>query len=213
LPDTRNVQGSPERLVFEGPPTLGAGLEQDATIRAAKATDGAALDTAIARPELTIGQASMIEAKIARASAALVREAEAVRQAWRERKALEIATRKNLPLAVVRAQLEHSFGGQLQPSFPLYFDYLGEVSVGEVLADPERYIGATLSDPREPETQGPQKAKLLRGERDGALFIKSFAHGGQYFYLVHNYLSLGILISKTPADQVYTVLTQAFPSA
>ena len=49
-------------------------------------------------------------------------------------------------------------------------------TVADVLADPERFVGATLADPNEGPDDGRCVAKILR-RSDGTLFIHSFAHG------------------------------------
>jgi hypothetical protein len=172
-----------------------------------------ALDTLTACPDLTGAERAIAADKVERAKTAVAAEAKTVRKAWADARAHEIAVRTNKPVHVVRQQLESAFAGRLEPIFLLHFDHLGSVSVAQILADPERYVGATLRDPSEPETQGEQCAKLFRGERDGTLFIKSFAHGGQYFHLVHDYESLAAMIERTPVDTVFDRLTEAFPSA
>ena len=57
------------------------------------------------------------------------------------------------------------------------FDELGQCTVRDVLADPDRYVGETLADPLEGRAYGWNKAKVYRLP-DGQLMIRSFAHGG-----------------------------------
>ena len=52
----------------------------------------------------------------------------------------------------------------------------------DVLADPERFVGATLADPNEGVDYGRCVAKILR-RSDGTLFIHSFAHGRTIYEL------------------------------
>ena len=52
----------------------------------------------------------------------------------------------------------------------LDFDHLGLVKVGDVLADPDRFVGETLCDPLEGAAYGRDKAKVLRA-RDGTLIV------------------------------------------
>jgi hypothetical protein len=50
------------------------------------------------------------------------------------------------------------------------------VTVADVLADPDRFVGATLADPLEGVEYGRCKAKIMR-RADGTLWIHSFAYG------------------------------------
>jgi hypothetical protein len=68
--------------------------------------------------------------------------------------------------------------GILRPDVELPFDdkeFQG-CTVRDVLADPDRFVGATLADPLEGIEYGVCKAKILR-RADGSLWIHSFAHG------------------------------------
>jgi hypothetical protein len=67
--------------------------------------------------------------------------------------------------------------GDHKPSVVLEFDDLGEVDVGAVLSEPERYVGETLADPIEGVAYG-RNCGIVQ-ERDGAISIFSFAHGGR----------------------------------
>ena len=51
-----------------------------------------------------------------------------------------------------------------------------------MLADPERYVGATLADPLEGVDYGTGKAKFMR-RADGTPWIHSFAHGRTVYEL------------------------------
>jgi hypothetical protein len=178
--------GSPERLVFEGPPTLGPGLEQDATLRAAVATEGEALNSRTCM-DLSEAEEAGFRSLVEAAKTAKTKEAEAAKAAWIEERIPPIAAKTGKPVATIRAELERSSAGCLCSDFVLYFDNLGEATVGEVLADPERFINETLSDPHEPEDQGRNCAVLYRGKRDGGLIIFSHAHGGLTYQLEHKF--------------------------
>ena len=52
----------------------------------------------------------------------------------------------------------------LFPDVELEFDHLGIVTVGAVLADPDRYVGETLADPLEGIDYGRCKAMVMRGD-------------------------------------------------
>ena len=59
------------------------------------------------------------------------------------------------------------------------------MSVADVLADPDRFVGETLADPLEGADYGRCKAKVMRAD-DGGLFIHSFAHGRAFYLLRHD---------------------------
>jgi hypothetical protein len=187
--------GSPERLVFEGAPTLGAGLKQDAAMRTAVANEGISLDTLEACPDLSIAEQAQLRFLIDTAKAGKAAEAEAVREAWIEAHAKEIAQRTQKPLEIVKAELRHSFAGYLFPDFTLHFDDLGAKTVRDVLVEPESYQGTTLADPHEPKRRN--HAIVLRGT-DGRLRIRSLAHGGLTYQLAHDRASLEALQATTP---------------
>jgi hypothetical protein len=174
--------GSPERLVFEGPPTLGPGLEQDANLRAAIATEGEALNSRTCA-DLSEAEEARFRFLVETAKAASAKEVETVRAAWIETTARRISEKTKKPMATIRAELQRSYAGFLYPDFVLRFDSLGDVAVGEVLDDPERFINETLADPHEPEDQGRNCAILYRGRHDGLLFVWSHAHGGLTYQL------------------------------
>ena len=63
------------------------------------------------------------------------------------------------------------------------------VTVGDVLADPDRFVGATLADPLEGVDYGRGKAKVMQ-RPDGTLWIRSFAHGRTTYELKHDAASI-----------------------
>ena len=73
-------------------------------------------------------------------------------------------------------------------------------TVGDVLADPERYLNEALADPIEGVGYGRQTAKVLR-RPTGEIFIHSFAHGGAFYHLVHDAGSIeGAIMASAPND-------------
>lgn len=75
----------------------------------------------------------------------------------------------------------------LLPDIELPFDdgdFAG-CTVADVLADPERFEGATLADPLEGVEYGTCKARIVR-RADGTPLIYSFAHGRTVYELKHN---------------------------
>ena len=74
--------------------------------------------------------------------------------------------------------------GVLLPDIVLPFDdpEFAGCTVGDVLADPDRFDGATLADPLEGVEYGTCKAKIMR-RADGTLWIHTFAHGRTIYEL------------------------------
>src|SRR5262245_18781652 len=66
--------------------------------------------------------------------------------------------------------------GVLLPHSVLHLDEDTTITVADILADPDKYKGATLADPLEGPDYGWCKAKIML-RRDGTPWIRSFAHG------------------------------------
>jgi hypothetical protein len=178
--------GGPERLCFEGSPVVSPPLMQETAIRVPVAHDGELLDTRAECPPLTPSEQAQLE-RIRAADRAQLRETAAVvRKAYIADRAAELAARTGVSSAEAVRAIETQCHGKLLPGIMLLFDDpgLGQATVGDVLADPEKFLEATLADPIEGLSPGygPDKAKLFR-RADGSLIIHSFAHGGAVFKL------------------------------
>jgi hypothetical protein len=175
--------GSPERLVFEGPPSILAPLAQDQDARRPVAHEGEILDTAAACPPLTPeeerGYAELVEAA--------KREKKPEVDTAKEQAAASISSRSGIDLEKARAIVAASTQGQLWSWDVLHFDdeSLGEVPVADVLADPERFHGETLADPLEGRNYGRSKGKLFWNAHNSVI-VNSFAHGGCKYNLQHD---------------------------
>jgi hypothetical protein len=168
--------GTPEHLIFEGPPILEAPLEQEA--RAAVAHDGAVLDTRLCLP-LTDGEKNELHRLRAAESDRLRPERDEARERW-SISHIERLTAGGLSEAAARARVDRWIDRkELSGPFPLPFDdpEIAGTTVEQVLAAPDKYVNKTLADPFEGADYGRDKAKLLRRAHE-LLFIKSFAHGG-----------------------------------
>jgi hypothetical protein len=178
----RSVFGA-ERLVFEGSPVLVPPLEQDPDGRRPKATDGKALDTIATCPPLTIVEAAKLRElkdkcvhklrpEIAKATSDFIkREAEKLVKRGMHQRAAERVARRYC-------------SGILLPDVELPFDdpEFAGCTVGDVLNNPDRFVGATLADPLEGIPYGAGKAKVML-KLDGTPFIHSFAHGRTFYAL------------------------------
>jgi hypothetical protein len=170
----------PEHLCFEGPPPLGPGLAQDKAARMPKVVNGTWLDTRTACPPLNAIEQSRLKELQTKAAFALNAERARVRTAWLQQRTEEIASCCGLTFqAAHRIAIKHA-DGVLLPAIELTFadPAIATVTVGEVLADPDKYVDEPLADPWEGPSYGRQTAKVLR-RPDGSIFVNSFAHGGQ----------------------------------
>jgi hypothetical protein len=187
--------GSPERLVFEGPPVLVPPLEQSAEARRPVVSEGIVVDTRTALPDLSAREWARFQAMVQEQKQLLRPEADELRERADDRLARELADRTGLGLPVARDQISRRHRGELLPLHPLQFDdrALGDVTVADVLLNPDRYVGETLADPLEGVSYGRNKAKVYRRD-DGSLWIKSFAHGGARYDLIHDAGTLRALL-------------------
>jgi hypothetical protein len=191
--------GRAERLVFEGPPRLDPPLAQDQTRRQPEAVKGNALDTRNACPSLTVSEHAQLARLQTAEKTRLHPEAEAVRQAWIAEQATILALKTKIDLATAKKIVESQTRGMLLPGIVLPWDdpELAGCTVGDVLADPERFLEATLADPLGGVVA--DKAKLLR-RPDGGLIIHSFAHGGAIYRLLYDYAAAVAAVSGASTE-------------
>jgi len=194
---------TPEHLCFEGPPPLGPGLAQDKAARMPKVVNGDWMDTrAACRPLNAIEQSRLKELRT-KAAFALNAESARVRTAWLKQRTTEIATRCGITeQAARRIAIKHA-DGVLLPAVELTLadPAIGVVTVGDVLADPDKYVDEPLADPWEGPSYGRQTAKVLR-RSDGSIFVNSFAHGGQTFELKFDAETIKKILDRTAASNV-----------
>jgi hypothetical protein len=139
----------PERLVFEGAPLVVPPLIQDPAVRKALATEGEAIDSKIVIPPLTADEARQVAAAKEQARKALEPEAMLIRAAADHRLVDDLVQRTGVPHAVAMRQVAARHRGALSPDIQLVTDHYGVVTVREILAEPERFVGETLCDPLE----------------------------------------------------------------
>ena len=173
---------SPERLIFEGQAELASPLAQDVAARRPIAIEGCLLDTRTALPDLDAKARAELRQRIEAAKQALAPAAAIV---WARRTGERIAdlVARGISPEVARIIAEAHSLGMLHPEVVLPWDdtELAGHTVGDVLADPEAYLGKSLADPLDP-WDGQGKAMILR-RPTGALYVNSFCHGGRTFDL------------------------------
>jgi len=79
--------------------------------------------------------------------------------------------------------------------------------VADVLADPERFEGATLADPLEGVEYGRCKAKVMR-RPDGTPWIHSFAHGRTIYELKRDAGAVRAAMAQADKDAVVRTLIE-----
>ena len=194
---------TPEHLCFEGPPLLGPGLAQDKTARMPKVVSGNWLDTRTACPPLNTIEQSRLKELQTKAAFALNAECARVRTAWLKQRTTEIAASCCVTEQVARRIAIKHADGVLLPAVELTFadPAIGVVTVGAVLADPDKYVDEPLADPWEGPSYGLQTAKVLR-RPNGSIFVNSFAHGGQTFELKFDAEAIKKILDETAASNV-----------
>jgi hypothetical protein len=208
--------GGAERLVFEGAPILVKPIQQDQHRRRPRSIEGSVLDTVMVCPPLTIREKAKLDKLKAKDAQGLEPEVAKVRAAYVEDKARELVARKQgmtMPAArrIIERQCDH---GVLLPDLALPFDEkeFAGCTVGDVLADPDRFVGATLADPNEGIEYGSCKAKILR-RPDGTLVIRSFAHGGTDYHLKLDAAAVRAAIEQANDDATAKIFVESAVTA
>ncbi|MBN2427884.1 MAG: hypothetical protein JXK94_06090 [Deltaproteobacteria bacterium] len=180
----------PERLDFAGKTVCAEGLVQKFPPARLVQTGAVIWDVSALDFTLSAEETHKIEEAKALAREAVKNEAERVRAQWIEDQVGKIATKKDLAVdddagrAAIRDNLHQVFEKKM-----LFGDYIlvrqdgTEITVGEILDNPEKYHNSRYHDPVEPEYgNGDSRiaVALLYRNKPG---IYSHAHGGQYFSL------------------------------
>ena len=195
--------GGPERLVFEGGPVLVPPLQQDKESRRPIAVDGVALDTVAVCPPLSIVERARLDELKARERERLAPEMAKAREAFVEAQAKKLVARTGMSEKAARQVIIRQCEGVLRPDIVLPFDdpELAGCTVGDVLADPERFEGETLADPLEGVAYGRCVAKIMR-RADGTPWIHSFAHGRTIYELKYDATAVRKAMEKAAKDEV-----------
>lgn len=207
---------TPERLVFEGSPTLDQPLAQRE--RPADATEGALLDTRKALQNLSSVEKQEYERLVAEAKLAAKPDAEKVVKKAIE-KAVKEAVANGIPEARARAAAEKTYSNNanrvLLPTQIFLFDNpeIGKVTGADILTNPKRFDGETLADPLEVyDAAGSimrNRAICLIGKQHGDVLIYSQLHGGLRYILRHDLESLREIILTTPKESLVAVFIRA----
>jgi hypothetical protein len=199
--------GASGRPVFEGPPVLEPPLRQRR--RQAFVVPGQALDTKAACPPLSLFEQERLKELKDRERERLAPEMAKARAAFVEAQAKKLVTRTGMPEKAARQVIVRQCEGVLRPDVVLPFDDpdLNGCTVGDVLADPERFVDETLADPLEGVEYGVCKAKIMR-RADGAPWIHSFAHGRTIYELKYDAASVRKAMESAAKDEVVATLVR-----
>jgi len=204
--------GFGERLCFEGAPLIVPPLVQNFSKREPRVFDGQAIDSSRVVPPPTEYDRHRIGLVKADSKRALSKAAAEIANKHDQDLAKAISDRSGTPIATTLRLIKARHQGVLYPDIELEFDRLGSVTVGAVLATPERYVNETLADPLEGVSYGRGKAMVMRG-REGDLVIHSFAHGRSFYYLRYDLASAKAIVTAGTAagmvDHAMAILAQA----
>jgi len=89
--------------------------------------------------------------------------------------------------AIVNKLLESSI---LESAFVITFDDNSEVTVEEILREPDKYNGRLCRDPLEPDYDNGRIVGKVFVNGDGTIVICSFARGGRHFFCEHGRLPI-----------------------
>jgi hypothetical protein len=203
-----------ERLVFEGSPVLEPPLRQDPDCRRPIVTEGKALDTIAVCPALTIVEAAKLNELKDKSAYKLRPEVAKARSAFIKREAARIVQRTGMHQREAERVAFRHCDGILLPDVELAFDdpEFAGWTVGDVLADPDRFEGATLADPLEGIPYGACKAKVML-KSDGAPFIHSFAHGRTFYQLKADAAFVRAAIERAGEAEVAKVFVELVANA
>lgn len=182
---------APERLVFEGPPTVHPPLRQDDEMRKAHFAHGDMVDVSRDCPRLIAREQKQFDQLESAERGRMQAEADKVRAAYVEEHAQELVSRKpGMSMETARQKiLTECEKQELHAEKVLEFadrDLRGD-TVAEVLINPWLYHNKALADPVEGPgyKSGRTCAKVY--VRRGVPWIKSHAHGGTIYTLAPGY--------------------------
>ncbi len=195
--------GRPERLVFEGGPILKPPLRQDRNSRRPISVSGEALDSVAACPPLTTVEKAKVEDLKAKERHRLKPETAKAHAAFVEREVKRLVKRTNMSSDAAESVVKRLCSGILLPDVVLPFDdkEFAGCTVGHILADPERFDGATMADPLEGIEYGRCKAKIML-RPDGTPWIHSFAHGRTIYELKYDARAVRAAMEQADDDAV-----------
>ena len=170
--------------------------------------DGDYLNVA-ALADLTAAQLTTYSIGIADAKSRVHGECERIKRVYQKKCVDELVQKTGMSIEQARRIVESRLGGVLVGSDILRFDEFGDVTVAEVLANPDKYDESTLADPVDGDVAG--KAILYINAASGGPIVYSHAHGGGTFLLKHDLPSLLKWLDRLTADQASQLWPTVWP--
>jgi hypothetical protein len=164
--------------------------------------EGNRLDTRAECPPLRIVELARLKDLKAKSAEALAPARARERGRFIVKQAERLAARAGITPAEARRVIERQAEGVLLPDLVLPWDdekYAG-CTAGNVMADPDRFVNATLADPLEGPDYGVCKAMVMR-RADGTPWINSFAHGRTVYTLRYDARTAETAIAAVPPDR------------
>jgi hypothetical protein len=205
---------APERLVFEAAPIMVALLVQDLSSRLPQVHDGAAIYTKEACPPLRIIETAQLRQLKAKSAHALAPDRSKERERFISERAKPLAAKAGITEQEARRVIERQCDGILLPDVALPWDdeEFAGCAVSDVMADPARFVGATLADPLEGPDYGRAKAMVMR-RADGSPWINSFAHGHTVYHLLFDPRAATAAVEAAPPDRASDVFVRVAVNA
>lgn len=179
-----------EHLDFAGGAYCQTPLEQHRPAPEAFNNDAPFLNTRQALPDLSAAEEAEFQRIVNTAKAGMKPEADRVREAWLmgrteaelNQRGLATSTHPEEARTVLDRLNRAASTNTLEKDFILYLKNGQSITVGELVADPEKFDGVRLADPLEPGCYNDWRiaVALLKG---GEPKIYSHAHGGQTYFL------------------------------
>ena len=164
-------------------------------------------------PPLTLVQNEQLRELIRISAHNLRDEVRKARETFIQRQSSVIVQRAGISQATARKIVEKLCHGILLPDVELQFDDPAlSGNVRDILANPEAYAGATLSDPLEGPEYGRGVAKVMLRD-DGTPWIHSFEHGRTVYELKHDARSIEEAVKGADREQAATLFISMLLSA
>lgn len=209
----------PERLDFCGPAICQAPLEQHLPPATFHNPVALPLDTKQALPDLTLEEEKQYNEMVKVAKTEAEPAVKTAKTAWIEKRIKEeIAQPKNANLpSPAKEQQEKTVrqritlavnNSQLLGDFVLTTEAGTQVTVGQLLDDPNKYQGCRFADPIDPKYHNDNRIAKVNLRATGRSYIWSYAHGGTRYVLIR-----AVSVIEVNAGQRITIIERVMELA
>lgn len=196
------VVKSPERIMYSGPSTMGAGLAQQRKFEVF-GDEGRELSN---WKRLTADEKKEVAKRKELSRHSVMGQAEETKEKWLLARAAKLEA-KGLSRVDATSRALAALDGHLDDEWELILESGKAITVGELLKDRASYDGVRCLDPLEPEYQDHAcVGRVFWRENGKKPILHSFAHGGANYTLGGKVDTLSALIS----DLVYVVEERMF---